>query len=980
MIYTSNVIDIVKVKDGAPGADGQTGKTLYTWIVYANADGVDSNNQLINPKDFSTSDSSNRAYMGIAYNKETTTESTTLTDYKWSRIKGEQGIQGNPGQDGVPGKDGQDGAPGKDGQDGQKYFIYINTNEIKRFYEKNDGRTFSPEVVEFYAYDYNNKKIDIDNTDFSIEVNVIPSGFDTVQIPSSYIIRNESDTKEYISHNINFTNLVKNNIFSFLRDIESIVYFTFLKGTEVLYTKAISCIWALSEDYAKFSITATTIQASVDNAGLKFGNDGLTISNSENGGIKIIHIDEYVKTQDTTAIAGKKYYSYNEATKEYTEISVSPGDSVSGYYEITTDSGQTVFEADTQGNVKIKGEINATSGKIGNINIVDGGLSYSKDDNIVFSLNTDGLIANAGKLGNLDLTGNLKLTNSGSITGYKSDGKTIGFSINGATGSIVANDITLGEAILSNYLRMGDNCWIFNPEAYSSANSQIINQSNWKSNSFINVNYDDNSVLKTAVAITSDGYIRLGTPNSNNIIELNGKEGSISNTNTLSNTYWKIDNNEAIFNNITAKGSIKCSVLEYGEIQAVGGIVLIRPSSIVKACFSDGTVNSLYRYQITLENSSQFEVGHNCQITLENGTKFIVKITANNNNIITVTSKTQINIDIVSATIVSFGTRTSLGDNNDTSSYGIGLNASNISSLVPERSLSLVNFYYNSATNTIEGQNKIILGYIPNVPNLYGDIADQYGLYADNVLVKGKLISGISDRTSGIDSLSTIDIPASIKPYFSDPGKIIFWAGANNNNIQLAPFWVDSNGNMYAGSGYFNGAIITESIVEAAEIRTAVITGNNQDDFALKIRNDGASPKAIRFYEVENGNETSYFELTKNQLLINSNVMRIGNNTTLTNSGIISPYFRTSTNESNSAIINSDEIGFRKSGFYGLKYNSDNSLTIEHGGPYIKFDNNIISTLKRLSVNSEFDLWNKVQFTKVEKDGTVIGFDIEIED
>ena len=102
----------IKGEDGAPGQPGPDGKTLYTWIAYSdNASGSPMYQQ---PKD-------STQYIGIATNKETSTESTDPGDYTWSKFKGDkgdkgdQGIQGIPGADGADGADGIDGAPGKDG-------------------------------------------------------------------------------------------------------------------------------------------------------------------------------------------------------------------------------------------------------------------------------------------------------------------------------------------------------------------------------------------------------------------------------------------------------------------------------------------------------------------------------------------------------------------------------------------------------------------------------------------------------------------------------------------------------------------------------------------------------------------------------------------------------------------------------------------------------------------------------------------------
>lgn len=72
----------IKGEDGIPGAPGENGETLYTWIKYAtSASGA---NMSDNP--------TGRDYIGIAYNKTTPTESPNPSDYAWSLIQGEAGI------------------------------------------------------------------------------------------------------------------------------------------------------------------------------------------------------------------------------------------------------------------------------------------------------------------------------------------------------------------------------------------------------------------------------------------------------------------------------------------------------------------------------------------------------------------------------------------------------------------------------------------------------------------------------------------------------------------------------------------------------------------------------------------------------------------------------------------------------------------------------------------------------------------------
>ena len=82
--------DGINGTDGVPGTPGKDGKTYYTWIRYADDD---QGNGISN-------DPTGKAYIGLAYNKETAVESDDPSDYKWSDIKGEQGVPGAVGADG----------------------------------------------------------------------------------------------------------------------------------------------------------------------------------------------------------------------------------------------------------------------------------------------------------------------------------------------------------------------------------------------------------------------------------------------------------------------------------------------------------------------------------------------------------------------------------------------------------------------------------------------------------------------------------------------------------------------------------------------------------------------------------------------------------------------------------------------------------------------------------------------------------------
>ena len=87
-------------RDGVPGPAGEDGKTLYTWIKYADTMPTSSSSTIYDiPNE-------NTKYIGIAVNKDTASESTDPMVYTWSLFKGKDGIDGS---DGVNGKDGRDG-------------------------------------------------------------------------------------------------------------------------------------------------------------------------------------------------------------------------------------------------------------------------------------------------------------------------------------------------------------------------------------------------------------------------------------------------------------------------------------------------------------------------------------------------------------------------------------------------------------------------------------------------------------------------------------------------------------------------------------------------------------------------------------------------------------------------------------------------------------------------------------------------------
>lgn len=103
--------------EGVPGPAGEDGKTYYTWIRYA--DDASGNGMSDNPE--------GKDYIGIAYNQESQIESSNPKDYMWSLFRGPQGIQGPQGEKGDPG---EQGVPGPAGADGKTSYFHIKYSSV----------------------------------------------------------------------------------------------------------------------------------------------------------------------------------------------------------------------------------------------------------------------------------------------------------------------------------------------------------------------------------------------------------------------------------------------------------------------------------------------------------------------------------------------------------------------------------------------------------------------------------------------------------------------------------------------------------------------------------------------------------------------------------------------------------------------------------------------------------------------------------
>lgn len=136
------------------GADGEDGKPSYTWIKYASMPNGEDMSDSPDTVPWIDTDGNTIcdtvgspiylepeyvAYIGIANNKETPTESDDPADYTWTRYKG---------ADGENGSDGKDGADGKDGKTSYTHIAYANSADGKTDFSVSDSNR---EYIGMYA-------------------------------------------------------------------------------------------------------------------------------------------------------------------------------------------------------------------------------------------------------------------------------------------------------------------------------------------------------------------------------------------------------------------------------------------------------------------------------------------------------------------------------------------------------------------------------------------------------------------------------------------------------------------------------------------------------------------------------------------------------------------------------------------------------------------------------------------------------------
>lgn len=489
-------------------------------------------------------------------------------------------------------------------------------------------------------------------------------------------------------------------------------------------------------------------------------------------------------------------------------------------------------------------------------NYIDGG------DNAEYLLKLDEAfkVTNNGNLiaTSVDLTGTIKAI-AGEIAGKMFIGKKTEqennvIVLDGTTGSIydekknfeirkegiIANSITLGTgAKIAKYLEFDINTHIFTKECTEKGS----NGNDFIKTLMTSLDYNGKLTSQSLDIISGTVSNKLYVGSSNNGIVINGKDNPYISSSDIGINGWKISNDgRAVFNNVYIRGEIATSVFKYDEIQTASGTILVAPSSLIEniednanytfnnTYFSFSGVNSAApeSYLFTFKDNSIFNSDLYCFIKIVDPTTLIAKeeyiylieksgnkmvgvfINSIDNTINATTKKKAIitkTLTLDQLNLFKNKVLTQLGSESSAiDSEGnliIGINSTNNNSIASKKAISMYNF---EKLNNIDGKlsvsqrQRLIIGSLPIIPafdGLYN--TGEFGLFCDNILANGALISQYGGYTSGINTKNSLT------------NKPVIWAGATGD-VNTANFKVFNDGTVQALEGIFKGTIEADSL------------------------------------------------------------------------------------------------------------------------------------------------------------------------
>ena len=842
---------------------------------------------------------------------------------------GKDGVDGKDGKDGVDGKDGKDGENGKDGKDANTVLIVTNTDKINRFYQ-NDKFVLSPEIIKFTLYNNpyiegTSKPIDFsgnyqlgyfDSSDNFISFDEINS-YVSFGIEQEFVDDEGNIDKQKLDENTlflrlqDYVNEQNPDVFK-IEDLHLLSVFRYIKDNEVLGSKVLPIENGVTPDMAKFNVTAANINASVGNSKMVFTTNGLEINN---GDFKITQSKQQVFGFETENIGGQDVSRLTVRGTVYAD------------------------------NGRFTGEIRATNA------------TFEK-----------------GEIGGFKIEDE-RLTSVATIS--ENDIEVPAIELNGKSGNIIARNIELGNnATVSNQIKFGKtvSAYLRNPDTN---NGQFITSGD--------------------IVIKNDGTAKFGS------ISVDGSNSEISGSN------WKIGNDYASFSNVNVSGSIETAVFKTNSVQAAGGAMIFRPS------YKGSLKNEQGAFVVYLESTYEGAIGNIIQVVFDgNDQEYFGKVASCIENKLSIDWDDEPNRSMDSIVLIDYGnldlTKPAYnyplsGENyydedgksvtltekySKFSTNGEYLSSKNLSAdddvlkganqFVIENEIlinSIRNFYVkendiligiNSGRTHVGLNDKILPRGLTltsldtseaKKPKLYlGDLREVgfegYGLYADNVYLKGSLTTELIKNEqetlkatyTGINTLN--ETRASV--FENDTSRIVIWAGATDvSDIWDAPFQVTEEGSVYAQRARLEDTLLVGGTIEAAKIHTAELHGK---EGSLSIYDDA---DGIKFKKTgENNSEQDIFSIDINGLTANKiNFVNIGDKITILGDSI-----RTSNNNNYLSLetINGDK-GYLAPALkhYDVKNNNNCGFYFEDTQTSFKMNESVIQTWTPRGVATQGD-------------------------
>lgn len=779
--------------------------SYYTWIKYSN---------MANPQ--TSADISDNpegmSYMGIAYNKISDKESNNPKDYTWSLIKG------------------------TDGQPGQSNYVHIKYSDDGLSFSDNNGETPSNWMGTYVSSD---PQPSLNFDDYS-----------WVKIKGENGLNGESSSQYHLEGNqtevLKFIN--KNGSTSF--SPENLQFMIYREVTDPNSSLPYEYITDLSP--YKFTLNVIDIESGnsyeVDRALILFDEEQHSFNidlhdlNIEVAALNILMNKECIlKATYDLLVEGNNYHLENYINvrygmkKDMAQLSVNAGDIVAaiqntklqfstegltiynGGFKIVDNSGNELLKS-TSGDLTVTGTINANAGYFrGKLEGASG--SFSGE-----------VIAEKGKIGGFIIAENKLQSEAGFSDADGQD--TPNVILEGTTGNVFIQNLSLGTgAIIKDYMQFGANgsAYIYNPSLHN--------------NEFIKAEQ---------ISLRADGTFKIGQ------IECWGGDGTNNDPGYIGTEKWTIlGNGTAVFEDIYADNvHLMDTILEASSVQAVGSLMLFKDS---------WSINSIAGSIIVVTGLTNLELGD----WIYSGDS-IYKIEG-----ITVTEDEQYtSLQLNKAYEESDGLIiTKFGQARGGSNPGFVLSVlGEKTRLNDPREFAAGNAFtisdFEEQNNTLKYTKRLVLGQLEGATtdrNITG-----IGLYADNVFLNGSLTTKVG--TESFAGVNTIGEATANKFGTNDQSRIVFWAGSassSNSDIQEAPFQVSEKGSIYAGKGIFKDSIISDSVIQGADIYAARIHGGTTTEPAELAIYD--TSKGIVFKEGYNSTEKEIFSIRANGFQVENN-------------------------------------------------------------------------------------------------------------